>query len=174
MSEYANATNYHQQGGTRTVIGGSLDVASGGEIDIESGGAFKVAGTDITTELATSVSGLTATDTEINNVCDNSARLQTITATGAVTVDGTIGVAVIASGGAYAITLDAPSAAMRGRLLVIEYSQGGTDAVTLALTNVQGGSASTTATFNADNETLILVGGESKWNVVAEIGVTLS
>lgn len=117
---------------------------------------------------------ITATATEINNVADDSARLQSLTGAGAVTVDGTIGVASIDSGGAYAITLAAPSAAMRGKTLVIEYGQGTTDAVTLALTNVQGGSAATTASFNADNETLILIGGESKWNVIAEIGVTLT
>lgn len=126
------------------------------------------------TNLTLGGTAITATAAEINNAADNSARLQSITGATAVTVDGTIGVASIDSGGAYAITLAAPSAAMRGRTLVIEYGQGGTDAVTLALTNVQGGSAATTATFNADNETLILVGGESKWNVMVEIGVTLS
>lgn len=40
-------TNYREQGGNRTVIGGSLDVVSGGEIDIESGGSLKVAGTEL-------------------------------------------------------------------------------------------------------------------------------
>lgn len=47
-----NTSNYTEQGGARDVIGGSLDVASGGEIDVESGGTFKVAGTDITADLA--------------------------------------------------------------------------------------------------------------------------
>ena len=137
-------------------------------------------GTDVTVEVgdfdSLSIGGtaITATAAELNNVADNSARLQSITGAGAVTVDGTIGVASIDSGGAYAITLAAPSAAMRGRTLVIEYGQGATDAVTLALTNVQGGTGATSASFNADNETLVLVGGESKWNVVGEIGVTLS
>lgn len=98
---------------------------------------------------------------------------QAITAAAAVTVDGTINRVTLA-GGAYAITLAAPSAAMRGKLLTIEYIEGDTDAVTLALTNVQGGSAATSALFNADNETLILVGGLAKWNVVKEVGVTLS
>jgi hypothetical protein len=40
--------NYVEQGGARTVIGGSLDVVSGGDLDIESGGAFKIAGTAVT------------------------------------------------------------------------------------------------------------------------------
>lgn len=103
----------------------------------------------------------------------NSLGTQAIVAAGAVTVDGTINRATLA-GGAYAITLAAPSAAMKGKLLTIEYIGGDTDAVTLALTNVQGQSSGTTATFNADNETLILVGGEAKWNVIKEVGVTMS
>ena len=48
------------------------------------------------------------------------------------------------------------------------------NAVTMALTNVQGGSAGSSASFDAVNETLILVAGTNKWNVIAEIGVTLS
>lgn len=47
-----NTKNYGEQGGERTVIGGSLDVVSGGEIDIESGGSIKIAGTDVTTKLS--------------------------------------------------------------------------------------------------------------------------
>lgn len=111
---------------------------------------------------------ISQTGTNINNL-----STQAITAAAAVTVDGTIN-RVTLSGGAYAITLAAPSAAMRGKTLIIEYIGGDTDAVTLALTNVQGQSSGTTATFNADNETLILVGGLAKWNVAAEIGVTFA
>ena len=47
-----NVSNYTEQGGARTVIGGSLDVVSGGEIDIESGGALKIAGTAVTASAA--------------------------------------------------------------------------------------------------------------------------
>lgn len=47
-----NTDNYREQGGSRTVIGGSLDVVSGGEIDIESGGALKLAGTEVTASAA--------------------------------------------------------------------------------------------------------------------------
>lgn len=42
-----NTLNYGEQGGARTVIGGSIDVISGGEIDIESGGSFKLSGVDV-------------------------------------------------------------------------------------------------------------------------------
>lgn len=42
-----NVSNYDEQGGARTVIGGSLDIISGGDLDIESGGALKIAGTQV-------------------------------------------------------------------------------------------------------------------------------
>lgn len=128
-------------------------------------------GTDV--ELFIGGTAITATAAEINNAADDSLHTQAITAAAAVTVDGTINRATLA-GGAYAITLAAPSAAMRGKLLTIEYIGGDTDAVTLALTDVQGQSSGTTATFNADNETLILVGGQAKWNVIKEVGVTMA
>lgn len=48
----ANTSNYKQLGGSRWVIGGSLDVASGGEIDVESGGSLKIAGTAVTASAA--------------------------------------------------------------------------------------------------------------------------
>lgn len=44
--------NYREQGGTRSVIGGSLDVVSGGELDVESGGALKIGGTAVTATAA--------------------------------------------------------------------------------------------------------------------------
>ena len=46
--------------------------------------------------------------------------------------------------------------------------------VTLALTNVVGGSAATTATFNAAGEILTLVSAGAKWIVLDELGVTLA
>jgi hypothetical protein len=117
---------------------------------------------------------LTATKVEIQNECDISAQLQAITSAGAVTVDGTKRRATL-SGGAYAITLAAPGAAAIGAVLVIEYTGGDTDAVTLALTNVIGESGGTTATFNADGEGLVLIGTALGWVVLAEFGgVTLA
>lgn len=166
MSEYANVTNYQKQGNTEHIVGGTLDVTT-----------FKVGGVSVTSSAAelNILDGVTATATEINNVCDQSAGVQSITGAGAVTVTGAINRASIDSGGAYAITLAVPGAAAVGKFLVIEYSQGATDAVTLALTNVIGGSASTSASFNADGEGLLLYGAESKWVVIKEFGgVTLS
>lgn len=56
----ANVSNYDEQGGARTVIGGSIDVVSGGDMDIESGGALKIAGTQVTS----SASELNALDAD--------------------------------------------------------------------------------------------------------------
>lgn len=56
-----NVSNYTEQGGARTVIGGSLDVVSGGDLDVESGAALKLAGTAVTSSAAelNAVDGLT-------------------------------------------------------------------------------------------------------------------
>jgi hypothetical protein len=62
MADPYNAPNYTEQGGARTVIGGSLDVVSGGEIDIESGGALKLAG-----------AAIAATAAEVNKLAGVSA-----------------------------------------------------------------------------------------------------
>jgi hypothetical protein len=61
-----NVANYNEQGGARTVIGGSLDVISGGDLDIESGGAIKIAGTAITSTAAevNTLDGVSATAAE--------------------------------------------------------------------------------------------------------------
>jgi len=48
----ANTSNYNERGGARTVIGGSLDVASGGDLDIESGGSLKIAGVAVSASAA--------------------------------------------------------------------------------------------------------------------------
>lgn len=105
----------------------------------------------------------------------NTLATQAITAAGtAIIVDGTVNRVTLTNAINGAVTLAAPSAAMKGKMLTIEYIGAGTNNTTLALTNVQGGSAATTATFNAANETLVLVGGESKWNVIKEVGVTLA
>ena len=64
IAQLANS-NYREAGGLRWVIGGSLDVESGGEIDIESGAAFKIAGSDLATELAI-LDGVTASTADLN------------------------------------------------------------------------------------------------------------
>ncbi len=63
-----NTLNYGEQGGARTVIGGSLDVVSGGDLDIESGATLKLAGTAITSTALelNAVDGITSTVAELN------------------------------------------------------------------------------------------------------------
>lgn len=112
-----------------------------------------------------------ATAAELN-VMDVSAQTETIAEGGVVSV--TKRFTKLTQAGAGAITLAAPDGTMLGQVKVIEQVAGTTDNVTLALTNVDGGSAATTATFNAAGETLIMVAGNTKWHVVKEIGVTLS
>lgn len=80
-----------------------------------------------------------------------------------------------ASGATYAVTLAAPTTGEGGIVKVIEMISGsGTNSVTLALTNIVGGSASTTATFDDAGETLVLVSRNDKWLVLKELGVTLT
>jgi hypothetical protein len=98
---------------------------------------------------------------------------QEITVAGAVSLDANHVRVTGPASSTYAITLAAPSRA--GQTMVIEMvATTATNAVTLALTNVVGGSAATTATFNAADETLVLISAEHAWVVVAEVGVTLA
>ena len=130
--------------------------------------------TQITAEIAAAIlaANAGATATEIN-LLDVSDQTESVIAGGAVSIAKRTS-QINATGGAGAITLAAPSAAMLGQVKVIEYTGGGTNAITLALTNVVGGSAASSASFNADNETLVLVAGTNKWIVIGEAGVTLS
>lgn len=99
--------------------------------------------------------------------------VQTITATGAISLNANHVKITGPASGTYAVTLAAPS---RGsQAMVIEMTATtSTNAVTLALTNVVGGTAATTATFNAAGETLTLISNSTKWVVLDEYGVTLA
>lgn len=81
---------------------------------------------------------------------------------------------LIANTASYAVTLNAPTLA--GKFKVIQMTERTAPrSVTMSLTNVIGGSASTTATFDAANETLVLLSiNNSKWLVIKESGVTLT
>lgn len=118
------------------------------------------------------LSGVTATAAELNQNCDLSANSETIIASGVVSVTKSH-TAIDSTAGAGAVTLAAPDATMLGKVKTIEMTADGGD-ITLALTNVQGGSAATTATFADVNDTLVLVGGAAKWHVIGESGVVLS
>lgn len=115
---------------------------------------------------------VTATAAELN-ITDTSVQTETgIAAAGVASVTKRV-TKLDSSGGAGAFTLAAPDASMLGQVKVIEMTVAG-NALTLSLANVQGGSAATTASFDAVNETLVLVAGTNKWTVLAEAGVTLS
>jgi len=100
-------------------------------------------------------------------------KVQFITAAGAVDLTAN---AVALTGPAtstYAITLAAPAVA--GQYLVIYMvSTTGTNSVTLALTNVVGGTQASTATFTVAGHTLILISSGAKWVVLKEQGVVLT
>jgi hypothetical protein len=100
---------------------------------------------------------------------------QAVTGAGALTLGKTYHSLSNSSGSTYAVTLAAPTAAEDGIVKAIKMIAGdGTNTVTLALTNVAGGSAATTATFDAAGETLIVQAAGGKWIVLKEFGVTLS
>lgn len=126
-----------------------------------------------TTTLTLGSTALASTATEIDKQCDISAQTETIDSGVAASLTKRITKVDNTTSGAGAITLAAPGAANLGLVKVIEMVVDNGD-VTLALTNVVGGSAATTATFGAVNDALILVGGTNKWHVVAESGVVLS
>jgi hypothetical protein len=96
-----------------------------------------------------------------------------ITAAGAINLDAPYTSLSVASG-TYAVTLAAPTIAQSGKIKVIEMIDASGTSVTLALTNVIGGSAGSSALFDAVNETLTLVAVSNKWVVLDEHGVTLS
>ena len=151
-----------------------LSIPTGTTIDVEDAGGLKLAGTAVTSTAVelNIMDGVTATAAELNAV-DVTAQAETIDSGVAISVlvantklDNT-------TSGAGAITIAVPDASMYGRVKTIEMTVDGGD-TTLALTNVQGGTAATTATFADVNDTLVLVGGTSKWHVIGESGVVLS
>lgn len=101
-----NVSNYKEQGGSRHVIGGSLDVISGGDLDIESGGALKIAGTTVTSSAAelNIVDGVTATSAELN-------KTDGLAATGYIMVTDGISFTEDGSGTSYTGTVEIPAGA---------------------------------------------------------------
>lgn len=159
-----NVSNYTEQGGATDVIGGTLDVT--GTLKLGS-----VAVTSTAAEINLS-DGQTATAAEVN-LLDASAQIETVAAAGAVSVVKRI-TNFDSTAGTFAATLAAPDASMVGMIKLITMTVDNGD-VTIALTNVEGGTAATTATFDAVGESLTLLGGQnSKWIVIKEFGVTLS
>lgn len=114
-----------------------------------------------------------ATALEINAAADDSLNLETVTEAGAISVTKR-NTNFDSTGGTFAATLAACPATMIGKIKTIRMAVDNGD-VTIALTNVQGGTAASTATFDAVGEELVLIGSAGgKWTVVKEFGVTLS
>lgn len=145
-------------------LAGTLVTATAAELN-------KMDGVTSTAAELNILTGVTATAAELNIAADASAQTETIDAGG--TVSAVKRITKIGGTGAGAVTLAAPNATMLGLVKIIEMSAAA-GAVTMALTNVDGGSAATSASFDAIGEVLILVAGVSKWHVIKEIGVTLS
>lgn len=127
---------------------------------------------DVSGSVTLAGTALTATATELNKN-DVTAQAETIDSGAAASVTVKNTKIDNTTSGAGAITLAAPDASMYGLVKTIEMIVDNGD-VTLSLVNVQGGSAATTATFADVNDTLIMVGGTSKWHVIGESGVVLS
>lgn len=102
----------------------------------------------------------------------SSGKAQSITEAGEISVDVNHVKITGPAESTYAVTLAAPSRA--GQLLIIEMiATTDTNAVTMALTNVVGGTQAASASFNAAGETLVLLSNSTKWVVIKEHGVTL-
>jgi hypothetical protein len=156
MSGY-NSLNYTEQGGSRGVIGGSLDVVSGGEIDIEAGGALKIAGTAVTSSAA-----------ELNQLHGLAvgAGAIVLNTTGAAAIDaasnGKTYVATKADG-ATTFTLPAPAAGLAGvRVRFVQTANQNLviDGTADKMVVFGGDGTSKTATFSTLNE-LIGAGAEA-------------
>ena len=128
---------YKEDGGDKMVV------ASGGELDVESGGALKLAGSQIT-----------ATAPEINNACDVSARVQELTASGAV-IAGVQSVELNHATSAIAATI-ADASDHQGLFIVKDTSASGTAAHTLTLTSGTFDGTNNKATLNAPKEALVV------------------
>lgn len=116
-----------------------------------------------------------ATAAEITQVADVSAFTQAITAAGAISLTARYVNITGPASSTYAVTLAAPTANEAGIVKVIRMiATTSTNAVTLALTNIEGGTAATSASFDAAGETLVVVAAGAKWLVLKEQGVTLS
>jgi hypothetical protein len=125
-----------------------------------------------TATTALALTGLTATVGEVNQLNDVSAYQESVTVAGAVSITKVYsGLAIVAGG---AVTLAAPDATMLGQQKTIERTIVAGTPITLALTNVVGGTAATTATFTNQGEALILIAAASKWIIVKEFGVVLT
>ncbi len=148
MGSTQNVLNYIEQGGARSVIGGSLDVVAGG--------ALKLAGTDITAKLAElAVTGFPVV------ALDGSAGKKTCLTNGLSVIAGGTGIADM--------TIGAP---VPGDVAIIRIgSLTSGNVVVTAATNVKLSGNNVKATFDAAEEALVLVyKAANTWEVALNIG----
>lgn len=123
----------------------------------------------------TAIADVTATVAELNKL-DRSAQTENIS--GADALDPAKQESIITGGTGFAVTLAAPTAAEIGHHKTITLEAIDSGAVTMALTNVVGGTAAGSASFDTAGEALILlgatIGAVRKWVVIKELDVTLS
>lgn len=158
-----NTKIWRRQGGDQETF------ESGAELIFKDGSVLKIGDTDIREVLA-AIATMGSTGAEIDARCDDSAMVETVVAAGAISVTKAVTTLTLPSGGA--VTLAAPTKPGMQKIIMSSNTQ----TVTLALTNVVGGSAASTATFDAATEKLVLISDVAggKWIVLKELGVTLS
>ena len=101
-----------------------------------------------------------------------SRNSQTITQASPINLDSNH-ISLDSTSGAYAVTLGAPTKPNVD--MTIEMTvKGSSHNITLALTNVVGGTASTTCTFNTQGGSLILKSKATKWHVMNQYNITLT
>lgn len=107
-------------------------------------------------------------------------HVDALTGAGALSIETLRSTFSNATGGTYAVTLAAPTAHQLGKRKQVTMTSGdATNTVTLALTNIVGGSASTTCTFNSNGDSLLLEAVQTasstyRWLVLKEYGVVMS
>lgn len=153
MADASYTTGFYvKQGGNEAVV------ASGGSLDVESGGALKIGGVAIT-----------ATAAEINNAVDVSARVQELTASGAVTA-GVQSLELNHASVAIAATI-ANAANHPGLFIIKDTSATGTAAHTVTLTAGTFNGTNNVATLNARDEFLaVYFDSTGRGQVIANVG----
>lgn len=100
------------------------------------------------------------------------ANYQDITSAQPVSLDAKY-ITLSTTGSAYAITLDPPTIAGYDKTIEMTIYDS-SHSITLALTNVIGGTAGTTCTWNGTNQVLVLRSLKNKWLILKQQGVTLT
>ncbi len=115
-----NVDNCQEQGGGRWSVGGSIDVLTGGDLDMETGSTFKIAGVTMSSTAAelNLMDGVTATTAEINQAADESANVEVVAATNAITAAESGATFFLNDATEFVSTLPAVAAGLRYKFIV--------------------------------------------------------